>query len=406
MKFKIKLDIKPILNYLAVILLTAIGITTILVALPLTEQLSERTSFDLFTKDDFYWSSEYFLTLETPSEKEIEETRNILFKRLERFGVEKISVRNSGKDEQGNTTLRVVVNTTSDPELVRELVTNRFDVQIVTKKEDVDFFNPEEEYSYLLAENYNPTEWSREDFRNVHITQLKTADNTFSYFAVFKPWPNKQGAFFDFLDSYRGDYVGVNVDGFVTPYLVPLEEQNIFAVPVTQEDELQIKAMSVLYNSGVIPVNYFLESENQLTPQIIQIDHIRVTVGLIISFVLVYAYMFLLKKSDTDTLKKSFLTTVLTLSIYLTVLKIFAIPVDTFLLPIVGILTALLIKIISANRDSVIYIEVGLISTLMVVMLLGYGYMNILATHLMALIVLSKICLIISGSYLDKVKGM
>jgi len=359
MKFKIKLDIKPILNYLAVILLTAIGITTILVALPLTEQLSERTSFDLFTKDDFYWSSEYFLTLETPSEKEIEETRNILFKRLERFGVEKISVRNSGKDEQGNTTLRVVVNTTSDPELVRELVTNRFDVQIVTKKEDVDFFNPEEEYSYLLAENYNPTEWSREDFRNVHITQLKTADNTFSYFAVFKPWPNKQGAFFDFLDSYRGDYVGVNVDGFVTPYLVPLEEQNIFAVPVTQEDELQIKAMSVLYNSGVIPVNYFLESENQLTPQIIQIDHIRVTVGLIISFVLVYAYMFLLKKSDTDTLKKSFLTTVLTLSIYLTVLKIFAIPVDTFLLPIVGILTALLIKIISANRDSVIYIEIG-----------------------------------------------
>lgn len=404
MKLKINFNIKPVLNYLTVILTTAIAITTILVALPLTEQISKRTSFDLFTKDDYYWSSEYFLTLETPEEKDVEKTRDILFKRLEGFEVEKISVRDLGQDEMGNNTLKVVVNTTKDPDLIRELIVNRFDIQIVSKKEEVDFFSEEDEYAYLFAENYNPTEWDRSDFRNVHITQLKTANNESSYFAIFKPWPNKQGAFFSFLDSHKGEYLGVSINSFVTPYLVPLEEQNIFAVPVTQNEESQIKALSILYNSGIIPVNYFLESENELTPQVINLDHIRVGIGLTISFILVYAYMFLFKKEDIDLLKKSFLATVITLSIYLTILKLFAIPIDTFLLPIIGILVALLIKVISVNKDSVVYIEVGLITILMLVMILAYGYMNILATHLIALIILSKVCLIISGWYLDNIE--
>jgi preprotein translocase subunit SecD len=406
MKLKIKFDIKPILNYLAIILTTSIGITTILIALPLTENISERTSFDLLTKDDYYWSSEYTLSLQTTDKKEIEKNRDIIFKRLEKFGVEKISVRKAGENEDGNTLLTVVVNTTSDPDLVRELISNKFEVQIVTKKEDVDFFSAEEEYAYLFAENYNPTEWDRSDFRNVHLTQLRTADNTYSYFAIFKPWPNKQSPFFNFLDAHRGDYIGVNIDGFVTPYLVPFEEQNIFAVPVSQEDEMQIKTISILYNSGVIPTEYTVESETELTPQVVQLDHIRVTIGLLISFLLVYTYMYLLRKSDPDTLKKSFLATILTIAIYLTFLKLFSIPVDTFILPIVGILTALLIKIISANKDSTLYIEVGLITVLITIMLLSYGYMNILATHLVALVVLSKLCLIISGWYLNKVKGM
>lgn len=403
MKLKINFNIKPVLNYLAIILTTALAITTVLVALPLTEKISERTSFDLLTKDDYYWSSEYFLTLETPEEKAVQETRDILFKRLEGFDVEKISVRDLGQDEIGNRTLKVVVNTTKNPDLVRELIVNRFDIQIVTKKEEVDFFTAEDEYAYLFAENYNPTDWDRSDFRNVHITQLRTANNESSYFAIFKPWPNKQGSFFNFLDSYRGEYVGVSIDGFVTPYLVPFEEQNIFAIPVNQQEESQIKALSILYNSGMIPVNISLESENQLTPQIIKLDHIKVGIGLLISFVLAYTYMVLFKKADIDILKKSFLATVITLSIYITVLKLFTIPIDTFLLPIIGILIALLIKIISTNKDSVVYIEVGLIGILMLVMLLTYGYINILATHLVALIILSKVCLIVSGWYLDKI---
>jgi len=404
MNLKINFDIKPVLNYLAVILTTALGITTILVALPLTENLSERTTFNLLTKDDFYWSTEFLLFLETNNQEEIEKTRDILFKRLEGFGVEKISVRNLGEDEGGNTTLSVVVNTTKDRDLVASLIVNRFYVEIVTKKEGVNFFGDEDQFAYFLPENYEPSEWDRSDFRNVLITELKTTGDTYSYFALFKLWPNKQSAFTDFLEPYKGDYIGISVDGSITPYLVPFEDQNIFAVPATPEDEEQAKALDVLYNSGIIPTNLFLTEQKELTPQIVKVDHIRVSIGLLISFILVYAYMFLIKKADPDILKKSFLATVITISLYLTILKLYPIPVDTFILPIVGILTALLIKIISANRDSVLYIEAGLIAVLTVVILLGYGYMTILATHLIGLIVLSKLCLIVTGWYLNKVK--
>lgn len=406
MKLKIKFDIKPILNYIATILITALGITAVLIALPLTEKLSERTSFDLFVKDKYYWSSEYFLTLETTERKEIEKTRDILFKRLNHFDVEKISIRNLGQKEEGSTTLHVVVNSTQDKQLVKQLITNKFNIQLMTKKEEVDFFNPEDEYAYLFETNYNPTGWDRSNFRNVHITQLRTVDDTYSYFAIFKPWPNKQGDFLKLLEENKGQYIGINIDGFVTPYLVPLENQNIFAVPITSDDPLQVEAMSILYNSGIIPTNYSLESEKELSPQVISLDHIKISIGLMISFLLVYAYMLLFKKGELDIVKKSFLATVITISIYITVLKLFQIPIDTFLLPIIGILTALLIKITSANKDSIIYIETILVITLSLVILLSYGYMQPLATHLIGLIILSKLCLILSGWYLDKVKSI
>lgn len=406
MKLKIKFDIKPILNYIATILITALGITAVLIALPLTEKLSERTSFDLFVKDKYYWSSEYFLTLETTERKEIEKTRDILFKRLNHFGVEKISIRNLRQKEEGSTTLHVVVNSTQDKQLVKQLITNKFNIQLMTKKEEVDFFNPEDEYAYLFETNYNPTGWDRSNFRNVHITQLRTVDDTYSYFAIFKPWPNKQGDFLKLLEENKGQYIGINIDGFVTPYLVPLENQNIFAVPITSDDPLQVEAMSILYNSGIIPTNYSLESEKELSPQVISLDHIKISIGLMISFLLVYAYMLLFKKGELDIVKKSFLATVITISIYITVLKLFQIPIDTFLLPIIGILTALLIKITSANKDSIIYIETILVITLSLVILLSYGYMQPLATHLIGLIILSKLCLILSGWYLDKVKSI
>jgi hypothetical protein len=78
--------------------------------------------------------------------------------------------------------------------------------------------------------------------------------------------------------------------------------------------------------------------------------------------------------------------------------------VDTFLLPIIGIIIATLIKMVSANDDSVFYIEGGFLITLSAILLFGYGYMEILAYHLFPLIVLGKISLIISAWYVNKLK--
>jgi hypothetical protein len=403
MKLKINFKIKPVLNYILVILATSLGITAGLVALPLTEKISERTTFNLLTKDEFYSSAEYYVSLETTDNKEVEETRNILFKRLNRFGVEKASIQKIDQDST-STTLRIVVNTTRDLGFVRELILNKYNVTILEKKEDVDFFENEDPYAYLNPENYNATEWEKEDFRNIHITELRTTDQNYSNFAIFKTWPNKQGAFSDFLADNKGDYVGVSTDGSVIPYLVPLEEDNLFAVPLPVEDETQIEAISILYNSGTIQTNYSIVEENRLEPQIIEIDHIKVSIGLFISLILAYLYILLTKKATLEMLAAPFLATFLTLSIYLSILKFFNIPVDTFMLPIIGIIIATLIKIVSANDDSIFYIEGAFLVTLSVILLFGYGYTEILANHLFPLIVLSKLTLITSAWYINKVK--
>ena len=404
MKLKIKFNAKPFLNYLIVILTTALGISTILVALPLTEKLSGRTPFDLLIKDDNYWSKEYTLRLETSDNKAIEETRDILSKRLRKFNVEKFSVKSEGVDLENKTTLKVVVNTTKRQELVKELITNRFEVKVVTRKPDVDFLNEEDQYAYLFATNYYTTDWDRSDFRNIYINELKTSNNEYSNFAIFKLWPNKQKAFTEFLESKKGEYIGVDIDGFVTPYLVPLDNQSIFAVPISSADDLQVSVIDILYNSGVIPVIYSVESELDADPQIIELDYIRITIGLAISLLLSYIYLLLIKQGDSELLRKSFLATVLTISIYLAILKLTQIPIDTFLLPIQAILTFILIKVLSENDDSVMYIEIGLIFVLILIKIFGIGYMSILSTNLITLVILSKLCLVITDWYINKVK--
>ena len=403
MNLKINFKIKPVLDYILVILVTSLAITSGLIALPLTEKISERTTFDLLTKDEYYSSAEYYLSLETTDLKEVEETRNILFKRLNSFGVEKVSIQKIGQDST-TTTLRIVVNTTRELGFVRELIINKYDFKIVEKKEDVDFFENEDPYAYLYPDNYNDTEWDSSNFRNVHITELRTTDNSYSNFAIFKPWPNKQTAFNKFLDNHKGDYVGVSTDGSVMPYLVPLEGDNLFAVPLPVEDETQVEAISILYNSGHIPINYSMIEENRLDPQTINIDHIKITISLFVSLILVYLLILFTKNAPLEMLSIPFLATLLTLSIYISVLKFLNIPVDTFLLPIIGIIIATLIKIVSANDDSVFYIEGAFLITLSVILLFGYGYIEILASHLFPLIVLSKLSLIISAWYINKVK--
>lgn len=406
MKLKSNFDIKRFVGYLSLVIATSFGITAILIALPLTEKISERTSFDLITKENQYWSKEYVLELQTTDTKDIEKVRNIIYKRLKKFKVEQIEIAKLKElSDTGNTTLlKVTINTTRDPNLVKELIANQFQVRIVTKKEDIDFFDEENQFAHLFAENYDPTGWDRSNFRNVHITELKTTNNTYSYFAIFKPWVSKQADFNKLLDEHKGEYMGIDTDGFVTPYLVPLEEQSVFAIPLSYQYEEEVEAIDILYNSGIIPTNYTLLSETDLDPHIIKVNHIGISGGFAISLLLTYLLLILLKHDTVDDVKRAFLASILTISIYLAFLKLFNIPVDTFLLPIIAMLIFLLIKTLVVNLDSVLFIEVGLILLFLIVKVLGYGYIEILANHLIWLVVLSKLTLISSGWYLEKIK--
>ena len=397
-KLRLNINIKSLLNYIFVILISSVFVATILIALPLTERYLNNTPYNLNTKDSSYWSKEYILSIDSKEQKDIQKTRDVLFKRLKNLGVEQMSVIQKGDD------IMVTLTTSKEKELTEQLIKNRFAVEIVTRKDDVNYEDPEDPYAYLLATNYNSTDWSRDDFRNVYITKLQNSTGSESYFAIFKLWPAKSVEFNKFLTQYEGQTVGVSTDGFVSPVQVPTGANKLFAPPVSTEDPQEVNIIDILYNSGSIPANISLTSEKDMTPNIPQTDYIMVSILIFAGLLISYLYLSISKNASSSVLMKSFLATMLTISIYLTILKLLQIPVDTFLLPIEAILTMILIRVISENKDSVVYIDIILFGVLAILIFLGFGYVSIVARNMILLLALSKITLLLSGWYIYKVR--
>ena len=397
-KLRLNINIKSLLNYIFVILISSVFVATILIALPLTERYLNNTPYNLNTKDSSYWSKEYILSIDSKEQKDIQKTRDVLFKRLKNLGVEQMSVIQKGDD------IMVTLTTSKEKELTEQLIKNRFAVEIVTRKDDVNYEDPEDPYAYLLATNYNSTDWNRDDFRNVYITKLQNSTGSESYFAIFKLWPAKSVEFNKFLTQYEGQTVGVSTDGFVSPVQVPTGANKLFAPPVSTEDPQEVNIIDILYNSGSIPANISLTSEKDMTPNIPQTDYIMVSILIFAGFLISYLYLSISKNASSSVLMKSFLATMLTISIYLTILKLLQIPVDTFLLPIEAILTMILIRVISENKDSVVYIDIILFGVLAILIFLGFGYVSIVARNMILLLALSKITLLLSGWYIYKVR--
>lgn len=397
-QLRFKLNIKPILNYIVVVVCTAVFLATLFMALPLTEKFLKNSSYNLNPKSEMYWSKEYVLTLDTQDSKIVEGTRDIIYKRLNKFDVEEFStyVEDTNK-------IRIVITSAKKKDLVEELLKNRFDIQIVTRKDDFNYEDTKDPYAYLLASNYNPTDWSRSDFRNVYITNLRNSSGTYSNFAIYKLWPTAEKKFKDFLKTYTGKTIGISIDGYVTPHQVSTD-YSVFAVPVATEDKASLRVVDILYNTGVIGTNFSVTSQTDLNVNIPQVDYIKMTIGIFVGLLLLYIYLFISKQTHSYVLTKSLISTALTISIYLAFLKIFKIPVDTFLLPIEAIAVIILARVLAENKDSIFYLEIILFSVLAVMIFLGNGFVSILAQDLLILGTLTKISLIISGWYIDKVK--
>jgi len=396
-KLKLNLNVKPILNYILIIVLTAFLLATVFIALPLTEKFVSKTSYNLNIKDGTYWTQEFIVSTEATDTKSLNNLRNIFYKRLKGFGVEEIST--YVEDDK----IRIDVTTTKDKDLVKELIANKFEVKIVTRKSDVNFDDPNNTYAYMLGTNYDSTDWDRGDFRNVYITKLRTSNGDYANFAIFKLWPVSEEKFAKFLLQYNGQSIGIDIDGFVTPHVVDATS-NVFAVPISTENIQQIKVMSLLYNSGVAETNFKIDSQTDLIANVPTVNYIQAALGILIALIVLYFYLFISKSTSSNTLLKSLLATTLAISGYLAFLKIFQVPVDTFMLSIEAILAIIVTRIIAEGKDSVFYIELFLLITLGSTIFLGNGFISIIAQDMLILTALAKLCLVISGWYINKVK--
>ncbi len=408
-KFNFNINWRKTFRYVVLVIVTALLISSILIALPLTEKVSDRFSFNLNTKDSEYWSKEFIVRIETKEEKEIKRAREVFYKRLRNFGVENSTIFIEDSDDS-STRLRIVVNSTKDQTNVAQLIANRFDFRVVTRKSDVDFADESNPLTAMMAENYDPTEWDYSDFRSVYIPKekLRTSGGDYRYFAIFKLWPKKNREINEFLKKKQGETIGIEVDKFVSPYQVPIfqegsNRQESIIIGVNAESEVEAKVTSILYNSGHIPATYTIEAQNELTPQNISIDYIKVSIGLIISLIASYLFLFILKYDTKSNLIRSLFATVITLATYLSYIKLTHIPVDTFLLTICAILTMILIRALVNNRDSELYIIIGAVAILITISILGTGLMSSFAIAMIGLIALSKLSLIVTDWYIDNV---
>lgn len=396
-KLKLSLNIKPLLNYILIIIVTSLFLATLFVALPLTEKYVSKVNYNLTLKNGTYWSEEYVISAKDTSVQSLDEINNIFFKRLKGFGVEEVSA--SIIDNK----IHMIITSSKDKSLVKELLANRFSAEIVTRKADVNFDDSSDQYAYIYAKNYDATEWDRSDFRNVYITKLKTNSGEKSYFAIFKLWPNKVEAFNAFLKKYNGQYIGVNLDGFVTPYSVDTTQQ-VFAIPISTEDAQQIKVMSLLYNSGLINTDCTIESETEIPLDSPAIDYIGIAIAIAASIIIMYIYLVISKSIEKQRAAKALIATILSASLYIAFLKIFNVPVDLNYLAIEMILLVVTTYVLSENKDSHFYIELFLLILLASTIFLASGALSQLAQNVLLLAALSKICLIISGWYLNKIK--
>jgi hypothetical protein len=404
---KIKFNVKPLLSYISLAIISAILVAAILIALPLTEKISDEINFNLVTKDSSFWSKEYILALQTSDEKQVQETREVLYRRLRSFSVERESVYVVPSDEEGISKLKVVISSAKDQKLVEELIKNRFQYKIMTKKPDVDFENSEDQYAYMMEENYDPTDWDYQDFRDIYLTKLKTNSGTYSYFALYKLWPNKEKEFVNFLSQYKGQMIGVSIDGYISPYQVPEDVYQgafLFALPVYTENKDEAEIISILYNSGNIPVEFTVQEETDLPSPIASIDYLKISVALIIALVTAYMYILIFKQSTPKKLTRSFLATVITISVYITILKIQHIPVYTLLLALECIMASIAIYMFEENRESRKFTLCILLAFLLVIVFLGTGLMSEFAKEMICILLLSALSLQISQRYIDKVR--
>ncbi len=399
----IKINMKGVLNYFLVILLTSFILITVLISLPLTETISSNITYDLKVKNNDYWAKEYTLDLGESQDWVVNDVKSIIYRRLNKLGVEKVTM--SSNSNEGKQYLHILVQSSIMQSYVDEMVRNPFIINIVTRNQEIDFEDPENPYAIYLSENYIPTEFKRENFRNIYITNLKNSSNEYSYFALFKTWPwntdwNK------FMDENKGLEVGVQIDGFVTPVTVPATSPVIFAVPLSTTDKEESKLVSILYNSGVMPVSYTVSDQQNVQVDNIEADYIKLTLGIMIAVITIYTYLLIIEKVDRKTLITCGLTTLITISTYIAYLKIASVPVDIFLLCIEIIVMIALLRMTVENSESRIIVNVLLVFVVILTALLGTGYAKIFASDMLILLVLGYISEMISRVYIYKVEKL
>ncbi len=401
-------------SYVTVILISALLLATLFFALPKTENLlfNRDDSFNLNKKEDQYWKKEFTLELDiSPKDRalkkqQINKTKDILYKRLKKVGVEEIQIiEKEMGDNPEKAHLKVLIQTSKDEGLVYQLISSTGHVKIMTPKPEEESEEEEEEnpLKLYLEENYDETEWKGEKFRTILINDLQTSEGQKSFFAIFKPKFTTKGDFTKFLESHKNETIGVYIAGFVRPILVQDQSIKVFAIPLT-EDKGEAQLYDIIFNTGTIPVDFRIIEENELETEIYNINHTQAMLAILASIISLLAFLYQREKENKTKILQLAFSLLLIFSISFTILKIWQVPVDLFLLIPAGILTTVFMKTmytcIYENKSIILFTTA--LSILMVTY--GTGYIPILGKYILFVILISFLTEILTKNYFQHIK--
>jgi hypothetical protein len=363
-------------------LISSVLISTLLISLPSTEKLYEKVRYDITFAPEF-WKNEYTLDLSIKAsdfsrrEKKIEETKAVLEKRLRKYGVQEIQFSEKVSDSRDKAILVLKIESDKDKESVERLIAQRYYLRFVLRKEGVDFESEENQFAVYDPENYTGTPFTLHHFRQVYITKLKTTTGEDGYFSIYKPWEYRAGKFYEYFDKYAGQYAGVQIDGFVSPIVVPVTASGVsggitsrlpFALGVTGESN-DIKILNILTNTGVIPVEYDLVDTKELKSPSFEVNFLKTSLLFILLTVIIYIASYLFTKKGSLT---SFMAFAITSTTVVTVMKLFSIPLQ----PITAVYSALLVTtLLPILMDSkAVSLTIALIG--LILSYIGSGYIR------------------------------
>ncbi len=296
---------------------------------------------------------------------------------------------------------KLIVTTTKLVDSIDTLILTRNDLMIVTPKDDVNFEDTENPIAIYLPENYNETEFTRNRFRTILIKELPTSAGDKAYFSIYKVKALHRKAFLELLDKYAGKSIGIQTDGFVTPYTVPAQFESKtyttgsykpdFSPGITQDKE-SAKLYTILFNSGVIDVDY--ELFNEEISEVVtnnEVDYPTAFFALIGGLIFLIVYFIIKNKEDIQKVAVFASSLLITYAIWLVYLKYFNIlvDIDVLLFSIITVVTFLAIKIFVDDKRNTIKIVYFLTS--LILLIASRGLLKIFATQLFSISVISLI---------------
>jgi hypothetical protein len=277
-------------------------------------------------------------------------------------------------------------------------------------KPDVDFTSEENQFNYIFAENYNPTGLTRHDFRTVFVKELQNSTGEKSFFAIFKTWPLLDSEYNQFKETYAGQQVGLSIDGLVTPVTVPVDSPTSSSTGTTVEvpgllaigvngGADQAELLDILYNSGVIPVEYQVVGDSDSVISGSSLQYIQIMLS-VLATILAFAIYLYVRKEKFELF--SFVAEVfLTLGLWLAFLKLTIYPIDTSVLLLAAILGILFVKMVHLRSEYRIYTYILSLSILVISLIFGVGYIKDLSTQMIVIITASLVAQGFTKLYLD-----